>query len=134
MNRIAKCEVLFYPFHLCHERTLYRLLDDFSRVHFRDYMAIQMSLFSGTTAYSDRMGDRYPNLVTEGRLVQGHDVSGPLSPYNVAAVNRDLADPIWRGLFHAAMIQDARFQIGLFGAPSGEAESDSRRDAALKSH
>src|SRR5215204_475370 len=102
MNRLANCEVLFYPFHLCHERTLSRLLGEFRRVHFRDYMAIQLSPFAGTTAYSDRMGDTYPDLLAEGRLMQGYSVSGPLSPQSISAVDRDLADPIWRGLFHTA--------------------------------
>jgi len=134
MNRMANCEVLFYPFHLCHERTLYRLLAEFRRVHFRDYMAIQLSPFAGTTAYSDRMGDKYPDLLAEGRLMQGYSVSGPLSPQSIAAVDRDLADPIWRGLFDTALEHDRRFHIGLFGRPSGEATPDSNIDDALKSH
>ena len=134
MNRITTCEVLFYPFHLCHARTLYRLLAGFRRVHFRDYMAIQLSPFAGTTAYSDRMGDTHPDLLADGRLVQGYTVSGPLSPQCASAVDRDLADPIWRGLFHTALAYDRRFHIGLFGAPSSDATPDCKIDDALKSH
>jgi hypothetical protein len=113
-------EALFYPFHLCHERTLRRLLDQFARVHFRDYMALQLSPFCGTTAHPDRMGDIYPELVAEGRLVQGYAVSGPLATRTAAEVDRDLADPLWRQLFHTALAQDRRFQIGLFGTTSGD--------------
>jgi hypothetical protein len=125
-------EALFYPFHLCHEHTLRRLLDHFSRVHFRDYMALQLSPFCGTTAYPDRMGDTYPDLVAEGRLLQGYCVSGPLATQTAAAVDRDLADPVWRDLFHTALAQDRRFQVGLFGAPSGDGIPNQRMHAALK--
>lgn len=48
--------VLYYPFHLCHERTLQRLLEEYGSIHFRDYMALQLTRMSGTTAYADRMG------------------------------------------------------------------------------
>jgi hypothetical protein len=115
MNLMRTTDVLFYPFHLCHERTLHQLLGTFSRVHFRDYMALQVSPFFGTTAYPDRMGDSYPDLLTEGRLVQGYPVSGTLSWQLIAAVDHDLADSAWRTRFHAALIGDYRFHIGLFG-------------------
>lgn len=107
---------LFYPFHLCHAETLRQLLAAFTRVHFRDYMALQVSPFFGTTAYPDRMGDTYPDLVTEGRLVQGYNVSGTLSLPIIAAVDQDLSDALWRDRFHAALTSDRRFRIGLFGA------------------
>jgi len=126
-------EALFYPFHLCHERTLHRILDRFTRVHFRDYMALQLSPFFGTTAYLDRMGDTYPDLVAEGRLVQGYSVSGPLATHTAAAVDRDLADPVWRDLFHTALAQDRRFQIGLFGRSSGDRDPYQPTDETLKS-
>src|SRR5215207_927390 len=135
MNPISpsRAEALFYPFHLCHERTLRRMLDRFTRVHFRDYMALQLSPFSGTTAYPDRMGDTYPDLVAEGRLLQGYSVSGPLAPQTAAAVDRDLADPVWRDLFQTALTQDRRFQIGLFGTRSGDGSPYQRTDETLKS-
>lgn len=91
-----------------------RLLDDYACVHFRDYMALQLTPFHGTTAYSDRMGERFPALVAEGRIVQGHNVSGPLDDEFCAAVDRDLADPTWRRRFHRALSDDRRFQRGLF--------------------
>jgi hypothetical protein len=90
------------------------MLEDYASVHFRDYMALQITSMSGTTAFMDRMGDQYPELVHAGRIVQGHPVSGPLDNDAIAAVNRDLADPIWRGLFHKALKDDRRFQRGLF--------------------
>lgn len=105
---------LYYPFHLCHEQTLTRLLSDYPSVHFRDYMALQLTRMSGTTAYADRMGDRHAELVKSGLIVQGYSVSGPLDQQMIAAVNRDLADTTWREQFHHALINDRRFQRGLF--------------------
>ncbi len=114
MNAAPSTDALFYPFHLCHEETLRCLLARFHRIHFRDYMAIQLSPFSGTTAYADRMGGSFPELVTTGRLVQGHNVSGPLSDASQISIDRDLADVRWRTIFHEAIREDRRFQRGLF--------------------
>lgn len=105
---------LYYPFHLCHERTLARLLEDYGSVHFRDYMALQLTPMSGTTAYQDRMGQYHPELVRTGQIVQGYSVSGPLDADAVSAVNRDLADRAWRACFHEGLRTDRRFQRGLF--------------------
>jgi hypothetical protein len=114
MNSTPDTDALYYPFHLCHEQTLSRLLALFQRIHFRDYMALRLSRFSGTTAYSDRMGGFFPDLVANGRLVQGYDVSGPLSQTTAAAIDRDLKDTDWRALFHQSLVNDRRFQRGLF--------------------
>lgn len=105
---------LYYPFHLCHERTLARLLEQYRTVHFRDYMALQLTPMSGTTAYQDRMGQYYPKLVGTGQMVQGHHVSGPLDPDARSAVDRDLSDGTWRRIFHDGLREDRRFQRGLF--------------------
>ncbi|MBM4119651.1 MAG: hypothetical protein FJ248_01950 [Nitrospira sp.] len=105
---------LYYPFHLCHKQTLARLLDDYAAIHFRDYMALQLTPMSGTTAYNDRMGQFHPQLVTAGRIVQGYSVSGPLDAEITAAVDRDLADSSWRTRFHNGLRDDRRFQRGLF--------------------
>jgi hypothetical protein len=110
---------LYYPFHLCHEQTLAHLLNDYASVHFRDYMALQVTKMSGTTAYADRMGDAHKDLVESGRIVQGHSVSGPLDDDMTAAVNRDLGDATWRARFHHALIDDRRFQRGLFELTHG---------------
>jgi len=107
-------QALYYPFHLCHERTLTRLLDSYASVHFRDYMALQLTPFSGTTAYRDRMGGFHEALLKAGRIVQGYAVSGPLDRDALAAVNRDLADTAWRQEFHRALQENRRFQRGLF--------------------
>jgi len=107
-------EVLFYPFHLCHQETLGRLLVRFEKVHFRDFMALQLTSFTGMTAFRDRMGDGLPELVQSGRVVQGYDVSGPLPSEVAAAIDRDLEDEVWRSLFHVALQRDTRFQRGLF--------------------
>lgn len=107
-------DVLYYPFHLCHPQTLQQMLDSYGAVHFRDYMALQLTPMAGTTAASDRMGDAYPDLVAEGRLVQGHRVSGPLDAVSVQQVDRDLADREWRATFHQALVHDRRFQRGIF--------------------
>lgn len=112
-------QALYYPFHLCHEKTLHRLLDDYASVHFRDYMALQLTPLHGTTAYPDRMGDRFPGLVREGRIVQGYTVSGPLDAALSTAVDRDLADSAWRERFHHALCEDRRFQRGLFNVSHG---------------
>ena len=95
MNRLRAPHALFYPFHLCHPETLARLLTRFITVHFRDFMALQLTPMSGMTAFQDRMGMSFPNLVESGRLVQGYDVSGPLPPTVAAAFDRDLHDPLW---------------------------------------
>jgi hypothetical protein len=105
---------LFYPFHLCHPETLARLLARFATVHFRDFMALQLTPMSGITAFQDRMGMSFPDLVDSGRLVQGYDVSGPLSPAVATVIDRDLRDPRWRARFHRALRQDRRLQRGLF--------------------
>jgi hypothetical protein len=114
MNRTRSPHALFYPFHLCHPETLARLLTRFATVHFRDFMALQLTPMSGMTAFQDRMGMSFPDLSESGRLVQGYDVSGPLSPTVAAAIDRDLHDPLWRARFHHAFRRDRRLQRGLF--------------------
>ena len=115
MNRPRSPHALFYPFHLCHSETLTRLLTRFATIHFRDFMALQLTPMSGMTAFQDRMGMSFPDLIESKRLVQGYDVSGPLPPPVAAAINRDLKDPLWRARFHTALCQDRRLQRGLFG-------------------
>ena len=105
---------VFYPVHLCHARTLELLLAKYDIVHFRDFMALQLTPFVGTTAFPDRMGDYYPELLDAGRIIQGHNVSGALHPDMIAAVDRDLADPAWRSIFHDALSDDYHFQRTLF--------------------
>ena len=114
MNRLRAPHALFYPFHLCHPETLVRLLTRFITVHFRDFMALQLTPMSGMTAFQDRMGMNFPDLIESGRLVQGYDVSGPLPPSVAAAIDRDLHDPLWRARFHTALRWDRRLQRGLF--------------------
>lgn len=114
MNRLPAPHALFYPFHLCHPDTLTRLLTRFATVHFRDFMAMQLTSMSGTTAFQDRMGMSFPGLVESGRLVQGYQVSGPLPLPVAAAIDRDLRDPLWRMRVHRALCRDRRFQRGLF--------------------
>ncbi len=129
---MTRSGVLFYPFHLCHERTLQWLLERYGQVHFRDYMAIQVSPFCGTTAFPERMGDSFPDLLTNKRLVQGYHVSGPLNLDTCAAVDRDLADSTWRALFHRALVENRRFQRGLFdGADITERNKDGAAEPAL---
>ena len=108
---------LFYPFHLCHDRTLERLLTDYQIVHFRDFMALQLTPMMGTTAFSDRMGDYHPECLKAGRILQGYDLSGSIKPETVLAVNRDLTDGQWRHLFQEALLNNRRFQRGLFADP-----------------
>jgi hypothetical protein len=112
-------EALYYPFHLCPEETLKRLLERYTKIHFRDYMSLQLTPTAGTTAYADRMGNFHPDLVKAGRIVQGHGVSGPLDPDMEAAIDRDLRDPAWRSVFHEAMRSDRRFQRGLLDLSHG---------------
>ena len=114
MNRPRAPHALFYPFHLCHPDTLARLLTRFASVHFRDFMALQLTPMSGMTAFQERMGLSFPDLIESGRLVQGYDVSGPLPSTVAAAIDRDLHDPLWRARFHRALCRDRRFQRGLF--------------------
>jgi hypothetical protein len=40
-----------------------------------------------------------------------------MKPETVSAVNRDLADHQWRGLFQESLLNDHRFQRGLFADP-----------------
>lgn len=114
MNRPRAPHALFYPFHLCHPDSLARLLARFATVHFRDFMALQLTPMSGMTAFQDRMGMSFPDLIESGRLVQGYDVSGPLPAPVAAAIDRDLHDPLWRARFHTALRQNRRLQRGLF--------------------
>ncbi len=86
----------------------------FASVHFRDFMALQLTPMSGVTAFQDRMGMNFPDLIESGRLVQGYDVSGAIPATVAAAIDRDLHDPHWRSLFHHALRRDRRFQRGLF--------------------
>ncbi|MGC3972783.1 MAG: hypothetical protein QM771_00155 [Nitrospira sp.] len=114
MTFLPARHALFYPFHLCAPGTLEYLLAHYGSSHFRDYMALRLTPFMGTTAYQDRMGDEHPDLVSSGRIVQGYVVSGPLDDDAVAQIDRDFADPRWRQLFHAGLQEDRRFQRGLF--------------------
>ncbi len=91
-----------------------RLLARFATVHFRDFMALQLTPMSGMTAFQDRMGMSFPDLIESGRLVQGYDVSGPLPAPVAAAIDHDLHDPLWRACFHTALRQNRRLQRGLF--------------------
>jgi hypothetical protein len=91
-----------------------RLLTRFASVHFRDFMALQLTPMSGMTAFQDRMGMNFPDLIESGRLVQGYNVSGAIPATVAAAIDCDLLDPLWRSLFHTALRQDRRFQRGLF--------------------
>lgn len=119
MTSSGERRALYYPFHLCHQRTLLRLLEEYASVHFRDYMALQLTPMSGTTASPDRMGDAHPDLLAAGRIVQGYWVSGPLDTEAIAAVDRDLLDEVWRSLFHTALSADRRFQRGLLDLSHG---------------
>ncbi len=110
---------IFYPFHLCHEKTLTRLLQSYDQIHFKNFLAIQLTPLAGTTAFEDRMGDYHPELLDSQHIVQGYDVSGPLSPEIAHWVNADLQDPRWRTLFHRSLKQDLRFREGLFGKTQG---------------
>lgn len=114
MNRPRVPHALFYPFHLCHPETLTRILMRFATIHFRDFMALQLTPMSGITAFQDRMGMSFPDLIESKRLVQGYDVSGPPPPSVAAAIDRDLQDPLWRARFHTALCHDRRLQRGLF--------------------
>ena len=114
MNHRQPPHALFYPFHLCHPETLTRLLTRFASVHFRDFMAMQLTPMTGVTAFQDRMGMSFPELIESGRLIQGYDVSGPLSLLVTEAIDRDLRDPVWRAQFHTALCRDRRLQRGLF--------------------
>jgi len=105
---------LYYPFHLCHEHTLHRLLEEHEVIHFRDFMALQLTPMVGITALPDQIGQYYPELLKAGRIVQGHDVSGPMPAKIHEAVDRDLSDQLWRSIFHEVFLNDYRFQRGLF--------------------
>jgi hypothetical protein len=130
----SSMDALYYPFHLCHDQTLHQLLSNYSVVHFRDFMAVQLTPLVGTTAFPDRMGDYYPDLVKSGRIVQGHQVSGPLNPAMTTAVNRDLADPLWRSLFHEALGHDRYFQRGLVAfSQDSQGRSSVAADSAVLS-
>jgi hypothetical protein len=82
-------------------------------------MALHLTSMSGTTAYMDRIGDLHPEPIRSGRIIQGYSVSGPLDVDAVAAVDRDLADESWRGCFHRGLMEDRRFQRGLFDLSHG---------------
>ena len=109
MNASPPPDALYYPFHLCHPATLELMLKRYPAAHFRDYMAIQLTPLTGTTAYRDRMGDQFPDLVRAGRIVQGYHVSGPLTGEVAEGVDRDLSDATWRAMFHRSLCEDRRW-------------------------
>ena len=111
---------LYYPFHLCHARTLKHILADYQIIHFRDFMALQLTPMMGTTAFPDRMGDYYPDFLKTGRIAQGYNLSGAMTHDTILAVNRDLADAQWRNQFQKFLLNDHRFQRGLFAAQKKE--------------
>ena len=121
---------LYYPFHLCHDRTVERLLADYQTVHFRDFMALQLTPMMGTTAFPDRMGENHPEILKAGRIVQGYKLSGSMKTETMSAVNRDLADHQWRHLFQESLVNDRRFQRGLFADPqdSKTQQADAQHD------
>lgn len=103
---------LYYPFHLCSRECLEHLLSRYALVHFRDYMALQLSPMCGTMAYPDRISDQYPDLYSHGQIVQGHNVSGALSADMGGDIDRDFADRDWRQIFHSALRSEPRFRRG----------------------
>ena len=50
---------------------LARLLTRFATVHFRDFMALQLTPMSGITAFQDRMGMSFPAIVASGHTQVG---------------------------------------------------------------
>lgn len=122
MHPLVLRQAFYYPFHLCSHESLEHLLSRYALVHFRDYMALQLTPMSGTTAFPDRISDQCPDLYTQGRIVQGHNVSGPMSAEIGGRIDRDLADRDWREIFHSALRHEPRFRQGF--AERGE-------DAAL---
>jgi hypothetical protein len=102
----------YYPFHLCPRETLEHLFSRYALVHFRDYMALQLTPMCGTMAFPDRISDLYPNLYAPGRIVQGHNVSGPISAEMGGQIDGDLADRDWRQMFHSALRDEPRFRRG----------------------
>jgi hypothetical protein len=124
MDRAA----LYYPFHLCSRECLEHLLSRYTRVHFRDYMALQMTPMSGTTAFPDRISDQCPDLYTHGRIVQGHRVSGPLNAEMGRRIDRDVADRDWREMFHSLLRSEPRFRRGFADRGEDAAQFASWRD------
>ncbi len=80
-------------------------------------MALQLTPMMGTTAFPDRMGDYYPDFLKTGRIAQGYNLSGAMKPNMVLAVNQDLTDMAWRNHFQDFILNDRRFQRGLFPHP-----------------
>jgi hypothetical protein len=105
---------LFYPFHLCHERTLAVAAGAVSASAFPGLYGHPSQSVLRDNSLSRTMGDAFPDLLASKRLVQGYNVSGPLTPDTCIAVDRDLTDSTWRGLFHRALVENRRFQRGLF--------------------
>jgi hypothetical protein len=108
MDRAA----FYYPFHLCSRECLEHLLSRYVHVHFRDYMALQLTPMCGTMAYPDRISDHYPDLYARGQIVQGQNVSGPFSAEMAERIDRDFADRDWREIFHSALRSEPRFRRG----------------------
>lgn len=89
-------------------------------------MALQLTPLAGMTAFPDRMGDYYREQVEAGRIVQGHQVNGPLNQAMTVLVNGDLADVVWRATFHQALVSDYRFQRGLFRSSPRQAGEEAQ--------
>ena len=130
MDRAA----LYYPFHLCSRETLEHLLSAYALVHFRDYMALQLTPMCGTMAFPDRISDQYPDLYASGRIVQGHNVSGAISAELGGRIDGDLADRDWRQMFHSALRDEPRFRRGFDERGEDAAVFASWLDAQWVSH
>ena len=113
-NRLSAMDraALYYPFHLCSRACLEHLLYRYPRVHFRDYMALQLTPMCGTMAYPDRISDHYSDLYAHGHIMQGHNVSGLLSAEMGERLDRDFGDCDWREIFHSALRSEPRFRRG----------------------
>src|SRR5437879_13788538 len=100
---------LYYPFHLCSRESLEHLLSAYALVHFRDYMALQLTPMCGTMAFPDRISDQYPDLYASGRIVQGHYVSGGISADKGRRLEGDVGDRDWGERVSSALRDAAGF-------------------------
>jgi len=117
MEAAAQPEALYYPYHVCSEATLLRLLNRYRRVHFRDPNDLRLTPLQAPVPIARRMGDLFPTLLAKGKIVQGYAFPSPPDDVMRHQIDADLADLIWRTIFHNGLVLDEQFRRGLDNRP-----------------
>jgi len=124
---MAELEAIYYPFSRCEESTRRRLLSRYARIHFREPFELRLTPLD----QAPTLDGAVETLQAEDRIVRGHRFDGRLDAVLKKRIDADLADPVWRRIFHNGLVLDDRFRRSL-GRPLNPALfSDLFKDQAL---